>query len=108
MSERTPAVNLHRLLREIIKLEDKIEQAKNELRDLKANWDLEERVLSHLLSLGREACSDENIFRRYMQSSIACNKRYPKETKEQERLQQRLTAERLQLIQELRELLETF
>ena len=60
--------------------ETALQQLENEYSKLLADWELEEKVLSHLASIPTEG--DENIYVRYMQALINCNKRFPTELRQ--------------------------
>ena len=61
-------------------LELAVKTLKSEQDKLLADWELEEKVLGHLASLPQKG--DVNIYIRYMQASINCGKRFPKEVRQ--------------------------
>ena len=61
-------------------IDDSVQTLKREQAKLQADWDLETKVMSHLASIPQDG--DENIYVRFMQSVINCNKRYPQEVRQ--------------------------
>ena len=69
-------------------LVNELRQLDERRRELLAAWELELRLVDHLANVQPH---DENVYIRFMQGRINCNKRFPQQLKELDRTSLRLS-----------------